>query len=181
MPYAFSKKRCYIQKMKTNNVWGKKRSAADCSTKQNRMAFCPNLLRRGDPRPPAVLSRRRQPLPNQPNVALGFCGGGGGRWRWRWWWRGVAVATSVAVAVTLARERAVAVALAVVVAMAVALAVVVAVAWAVAKVSAVAAAVGERTNGALNLRVHLERVHLRQVGNFQFQWETDPCFQWETK
>ena len=37
---AFSKKSCYIQKMKTNNVWGKKRSAADCSTKQNRMAFC---------------------------------------------------------------------------------------------------------------------------------------------
>jgi hypothetical protein len=38
---AFSKKNCYIQEMKTNNVWGKKRSAADCSTKQNRMAFCP--------------------------------------------------------------------------------------------------------------------------------------------
>jgi hypothetical protein len=32
------KKSCYIQKLKTDNVWGKKHSAADCSTKQNRMA-----------------------------------------------------------------------------------------------------------------------------------------------
>jgi hypothetical protein len=37
---AFSKKSCYIQKMKTNNVWGKKRSATVCSTKQNIMGFC---------------------------------------------------------------------------------------------------------------------------------------------
>ncbi len=37
---AFSKKSRYIQKMETDNVWAKKRSAADCSTKQNRMAFC---------------------------------------------------------------------------------------------------------------------------------------------
>ncbi len=36
---AFSKKSCYIQKMEMDNVWAKKYSAADCSTKQNRMAF----------------------------------------------------------------------------------------------------------------------------------------------
>jgi hypothetical protein len=34
-------KSCYIQKMKTDNLWGKKCSAADCSTKQNRIAFYP--------------------------------------------------------------------------------------------------------------------------------------------
>jgi hypothetical protein len=33
------KKAGTYKKMKTDNVWGKKHSATDCSTKQNRMAF----------------------------------------------------------------------------------------------------------------------------------------------
>jgi hypothetical protein len=44
---AFSRKSCFIQKMKTDNVWGKKCSATDCSTKQNKMIFfCAGLCLR---------------------------------------------------------------------------------------------------------------------------------------
>jgi hypothetical protein len=59
----------------------------------------------GDPPPPSVLPRHRQPLSSHPNVALNFCGGGGdgggGVAMARWVTLAVAMALAVVVSVAL--------------------------------------------------------------------------------
>jgi len=64
------------------------------------MYICP-----GDPPPPSVLPRRRQPLSSHPNVALDFFGGGGdgggGVAMARWVALAAAVSVALSVAVTV--------------------------------------------------------------------------------